>query len=406
MNSQEDEWPATLNVPALLASGWRPSPFREFVLKIHSRCDLACDYCYMYEMADSGWRHRPRQMPGPIVDAAVARIGEHVREHGLDAVRLVLHGGEPLLADIDLIEYAVRAARRAAGGAHVRVTVQTNGTRLDEARLRALAELEVRIGVSLDGDAAAHDRHRRRADGQGSHERVAAGLYRLTSPRYRWMFTGLLCTIDIRNDPVKTYEALLRFAPPRMDFLLPHGNWRTPPPHRDPDDPDSTPYADWLLPIFDRWYGDRGTGTEVRIFSEILQLLLGGRASSELLGLAPIGVAVVETDGTIEHSDLLKSVSAQAPATGLHVSRDSFDRVLAMPTAAVRQLGVEGLSQRCRDCRWAKVCGGGLYAHRYRPGTGFLNPSVYCPDLLRLIDGVHRRLVSDLPRPFAAQAGD
>jgi uncharacterized protein len=391
----DGEWPSTLDVPALIEAGWRPTPFREFVLKIHSRCDLACDYCYVYEMADQSWRDRPPQMPRPIVDAAAGRIGEHVRRHGLGAVRLVLHGGEPLLADLDLIVYAVRAVRAAADGANVEVTVQTNGTLLDEPRLRMLADLDIRVGVSLDGDAAAQDRHRRRIGGRGSHERVVAGLDRLTSPRYRRLFAGLLCTIDVRNDPVATYEALAAFAPPRMDFLLPHGNWTTPPPHRDPATAD-TPYADWLLRVFDRWYGGRESGTEIRMFGEILHLLLGGRASSELLGLAPIGVAVVETDGAIEHSDLLKSVSARAAATGLHVTRDSFDRVLMMPTSAARQLGEHGLCAQCRDCRWARVCGGGLYAHRYRSGTGFLNPSVYCADLFRLIDGIHERVAAGL----------
>ena len=53
------EWPATLDVARLESVGWRPLPFREFVLKIHSRCDLACDYCYMYTMADQSWRDRP-----------------------------------------------------------------------------------------------------------------------------------------------------------------------------------------------------------------------------------------------------------------------------------------------------------------------------------------------------------
>jgi uncharacterized protein len=50
------EWPATLDVVALRAEGWAPVPFQEFIVKIHSRCDLACDYCYMYEMADQSWR--------------------------------------------------------------------------------------------------------------------------------------------------------------------------------------------------------------------------------------------------------------------------------------------------------------------------------------------------------------
>ncbi|MEU9838708.1 hypothetical protein AB0C69_05725, partial [Actinomadura sp. NPDC048032] len=38
-------------------------PFREFILKIHSRCNLACDYCYVYEMGDQSWRDQPRARP-------------------------------------------------------------------------------------------------------------------------------------------------------------------------------------------------------------------------------------------------------------------------------------------------------------------------------------------------------
>lgn len=30
--------------------------FMEFVVKIHSRCNPACDYCYVYDMADQSWR--------------------------------------------------------------------------------------------------------------------------------------------------------------------------------------------------------------------------------------------------------------------------------------------------------------------------------------------------------------
>ena len=49
-----------------------PVPFREFVVKIHSRCDLACDYCYMYELADQTWRDRPRRMSEEMVEQAAA----------------------------------------------------------------------------------------------------------------------------------------------------------------------------------------------------------------------------------------------------------------------------------------------------------------------------------------------
>ena len=44
------------------------------------------------------------------------------------------------------------------------------------------------------------------------------------------IYSGILCTIDVRNDPVATYEALLKFSPPALDLLLPHANWSCPPP--------------------------------------------------------------------------------------------------------------------------------------------------------------------------------
>src|SRR5579871_3238506 len=109
------EWPASLDVPALLADGWRPVAFREFIVKVHSRCDLSCDYCYMYEMADQSWRDQPRVMTGETAAVTARRIGEHARAHGLGEITLILHGGEPLLAGRDLISQLVTSTRRSAG---------------------------------------------------------------------------------------------------------------------------------------------------------------------------------------------------------------------------------------------------------------------------------------------------
>ena len=230
------EWPMSLDVPALVASGWRPIPFSEFIVKIHSRCDLSCDYCYLYRMADHSWRDRPRRMANEIAERTSSRIGEHARAHGMQNIVLVLHGGEPLLAGPELISYLVSETRAAAGPAvRVDVRVQTNAVGLDDAYLELFRELDVHVGVSLDGDAEAHDRHRRFASGRGSYAAVSAGLRRMREPRFRHLFNGLLCTIDLRNDPVAAYEALAAFGPPRVDFLLPHGTWEAPPPGRSPD---------------------------------------------------------------------------------------------------------------------------------------------------------------------------
>lgn len=395
MAASDLEWPLTLDISAIMAEGWRPAPFRQFTVKIHSRCDLSCDYCYIYEMADQSWREQPRRMSLEIAGDTAARIGEHARTHHIPEITLILHGGEPLLAGPELIWKLVTETRKEAGqDVRVDVGVQTNGIGLTESFLRLFRELGVRVGISLDGGKEAQDRHRRFASGRGSFDAVAAGIGRLLDDRFRHLFSGLLCTIDLRNDPVATYQALAGFDPPRVDFLLPHGTWDAPPPGRTPD-PRHTPYGDWLVAIFDHWY--RAPRTGIRLFEDIIRLLLGRALSScESVGLAPARIVVVETDGSVEQVDSLKAVRHGAARTGLHVTRDPIDAALLTPGVAARQIGVKALAAQCRTCPIHRVCGGGLYVHRYRSGTGFANPSVYCPDLMRLIYHIRAALQADI----------
>jgi uncharacterized protein len=386
------EWPATLDVRGLIDTGWRPTPFRQFILKVHSRCDLSCKYCYMYEMADSSWRAQPKRMSQKVAVATADRIAEHVRAHNLSEIEIILHGGEPLLAGPDSLREIVTGIRSTVGAdVDLTVSLQTNGTLLGPAYMRLFDELGVRVGVSLDGNQSMHDRSRRFANGRGSYEVVEKALELLTSPTYAHLFGGLLCTIDLRNDPLATYDALIAFDPPAIDFLLPHGNWSAPPPGRNPDS-GATPYADWLIRVFDQWYHTKPFRTRIRMFAELIELLRGGLSASEHIGLSPAALVVVETDGSIDQSDFLKSAYEGAPRTGLHVLTHSFDEALLLPGFAARQLGERALCATCAACSVKRICGGGLYAHRYRRGNGFANPSVYCPDLIQLIGHVGKTI--------------
>ncbi|MEU6804349.1 FxsB family cyclophane-forming radical SAM/SPASM peptide maturase [Streptomyces neyagawaensis] len=386
-------------------------PFRQFLLKVHSLCNLSCDYCYVYFAADQSWRRRPGAMSLDIVRQAADRIAEHAREHRLPAVRVILHGGEPLLAGKAHLDelLTVLTERLASSGVEVHCSMQSNGILLDEEFLTLLHRHRVGVAVSLDGTPAAHDRHRRFAGGRPSHARVAEGLRLLNDPRHRDLFVGLLCTLDLANDPVETYEALLDFAPPRVDFLLPHGTWRHPPPgleHRTipperppsgvspPDEP--TPYARWLGAAFDRWFDAPRMETRVRMFEEVMSGVLGGAVNTEAFGLTPVDLVVVETDGTMEHSDSLKVVAPGAPETGFDVFRHSFTEALATETVRRRQSGLHGLAPVCRDCALVQVCGGGLYTHRHHPASDFQNPSVYCHDLAAFITHVNSRIHTEL----------
>jgi uncharacterized protein len=72
---------------------------RQFVLKVHSRCDLACDHSNVYASPGRIWRGRSLAISE---QAPLSRTPEQIAgcaaSHRLRTVQVVLHGGEPLLA--------------------------------------------------------------------------------------------------------------------------------------------------------------------------------------------------------------------------------------------------------------------------------------------------------------------
>ena len=384
-----------------------PVSISQYVLKVASRCDLACNHCYVYEHPDQSWRAKPKFITQSIARQAAKRISEHAEAHQLTTVHVVLHGGEPLLLRRDRLRGILNALRSSIDPvASLDLRIHTNGVLLDKGLCALFAEYDVQVGVSLDGDRAANDLHRLFSDGRSSYPQVRQALSLLRRPEYRHLYAGILCTVDLRNDPIAVYEALRAEAPPRIDLLLPHATWALPP-HRPPDT--DTPYAAWLGRIHARWLAD-GRPLPIRFFDSLRGAWEGRPSGSEAAGLDPVDLLVIETDGTWEQADSLKTAFDGAPATGLDIFSHSVDEAAACPGVVSRQGGLAALCRTCRECPVVRACGGGLYAHRYSHENGFDNPSVYCNDLKKLIPLVIARgptaaVVSE-PRDDALDAGD
>lgn len=106
--------------------------------------------------------------------------------------------------------------------------IHTNGVQLGRRHLEVFREFGVKVGISLDGDRAANDRHRLDRRGRSSYDRVLRAVELLRLPAYQHLFQGLLCTVDVANDPVAVHDALTALEPPRIDYLLPHSTWDSP----------------------------------------------------------------------------------------------------------------------------------------------------------------------------------
>jgi uncharacterized protein len=161
-------------------------------------------------------------------------------------------------------------------------------------------------------------------------------------------------------------------------------------------DTTDTSYGQWLNTVFDHWYTWGRPRVPVRLFTSAIELLLRRQGTTEQLGTGARAFVVIETNGAIEQVDSLKAAYEGATRTGLHVLRDDLDAAFTHPGVVARQIGIRALSTTCLDCRLRDACGGGMYTQRYRLGTGFKNPSVYCADLTAFLDHVAARIRADL----------
>ena len=98
-----------------------------FVLKVASRCNLNCEYCYVYNKGDLTWRDRPGLMPESVFQAAIKRIKSHCDLSKQQKVRLVFHGGEPCLLGASRFRDWCNYARRELAPREVKISIQTNG---------------------------------------------------------------------------------------------------------------------------------------------------------------------------------------------------------------------------------------------------------------------------------------
>lgn len=372
-----------------------------FLVKVASRCNLDCDYCYVYHHADQSWRSMPKLLSLEHQRMFAQRLAEHVAVQGLDRVAVILHGGEPLLAGHESIVAFSRAMRLAVGpDVELDVGLQTNGLLLTDEVLDAFEEEGIAVSLSMDGPRHAHDLHRTTRRGRSSFERVEAALERLkTRPA---IFAGVIAVIDAAVPAETLLGYFSGHGVPKVDFLLPDSHHERLPPGREAD-PEL--YERWLIQGFDAWL-DRYPALPVRTFEAMLDAVAGLQSGTDAFGLGDVSLLSLETDGTWHDLDVLKVAGDGATHLVGCVEDTPVERVASSTQLAVhrRLLTRSGLCSTCQQCDVVDICGGGSLPHRFG-GGGFDNPTAYCSEMMSLIKHVRMRLASSfMPIPVRDEA--
>lgn len=381
-------------------------PFDTFVVKIASRCNLNCSYCYMYNLQDQTYRNQPKRMDWEVTRKLAQRIRSHSERHQSPAVNIILHGGEPMLVGMEYLSEWLKLVRHELGPDLASlINMQSNGVLVTDEWIDFLVEHQVGLGISYDGPKHVHDRFRLHHDGRGSHDEVRAAIERLKRhPRGSKIFSSVLTVVNVDLDPQEVWDDFKSLGIYAFDILLPHSNHLHLPPQG------RWNYRDWLITLFDLWFDDEEQHG-LRYFENIIRCLLRYPYSTDNIGGRPVGVLVVETNGDYEGTDALKCTEEGLANLGRNVMSDEIDELYLNPFVARLQQSNVPLCETCQSCRASEVCGGGYLPHRYYPRErgvlqqGFNNPTVYCDAIYGLVEHAYHRVRGTLPSVWLQRSG-
>lgn len=355
------------------------------LLKVASRCNLDCSYCYVFHMGDEGWRVQPKRMSEETQNLIGMRLRE-LRDAQGRPFSVVLHGGEPLLLGATGLGALLSMLRRALG-TECGISIQTNGVLLDKDVLDLCAEQRVGISVSLDGPAEIHDRFRIDRAGRPSHTRVVAGIEALRAhPDALNLFSGVLAVVDPATSPDMVYDYFQELGVPSVDFLYRDGNHSSLPYGK--ASAASTEYGRWITKILDRYVADPAP-FRIRMLDDMIKLALGGGGVKEGVGLTDYGILIIDTDGTVKKNDTLKSSPlGDGFSQNWTVRHHSLAEIACSDEFLAYHRAQRPSSESCTRCPHLRICGGGMVTHRYSDANGYDNPTVFCADQTMLIERV------------------
>lgn len=360
------------------------------LIKVASRCNINCSYCYVYNMGDNSWEDMPNFISRETI-ADISRGLAKLKESQQTPFAIVLHGGEPLLIGARRLEHLLHEVRSVLPLSYS-IGIQSNGMLISEKILDLCSRYQASISISLDGPQKINDANRIGHKGEGTFVQVMAGLQRLRiHPDTSFLFAGLLAVIDPYSDPQEIYSFFKSTGTKNVDFLYRDGNNDKLPYGKSSFT--SIEYGKWLQRLVDIYLADKSP-IKIRILDDYIRLILGGSGLKEGIGITDFGIVVVDTDGTITKNDTLKSNfnGADRFAQPLNVKTHQLVDVFKSDDFLASHALQRPSAEACQKCSELSVCGGGMPLHRWNSKDGYNNPSVYCHDQLHVIRHIKRKV--------------
>ncbi len=363
------------------------------VFKISERCNLKCDYCYFFFGGDETWKKHPPLVSRQVIEDLGAFSARAARDHEIENITLVFHGGEPLLMSKPRFAEMCETLRGHERGFRFKFAMQTNGVLIDDGWIDLFERYKVGVGVSLDGPPVVNDLHRLDLKGRSSYDRTVAGLRRMqeAAGQGKASYPGLLSVINPFADGAKVYRHFVHdLGVKHLNLLTPDYNW------------DSVVSESvirgverFLLAALRAWLADKNPKIRIRVFSELLEAMLNPHImeSFETYGADYRNILSVSSNGDLGPEDTLRILDPRFASMGLNVARNDLRELLESEAWREQAEAATIRPDGCKGCGWWKICKGGRPTNRYSKARGFSNSSIYCSGLKNMYTEVGAFLV-------------
>ena len=353
-------------------------------MKLSERCNLNCSYCYYYADEYSEVYQRPSLLRTDVSEAAIKLLSDAAEDYDIHELNIAFHGGEPTLMNPRsfraLCERLVSELKGKVGA--LNLITQTNGVHISDAWLEVARDYDVHIGVSIDGPKDYNDRYRLDHKGNGSYDRIKKTIDRLKKYAHEGHIRpiSIIAVINPEFDYDRVYDHFVsELGVGLLNFLLPDNSWDS----ADFDEATLQRFSDALICMFERWMMEGQDEVYVKQFSDILHRIAVHQRQKSV-DMSAVNL-VIHSDGELALNDsYMAAVSWFRSQQKFNVKSSSFRQWMSQPIMAEIEKAYRTLPDGCQSCRYRDICRGGELEHRFKSGSGFNNPSVYCSSLQQL----------------------
>jgi uncharacterized protein len=349
------------------------------ILKTVERCNLNCTYCYFFNQGEESYKKHPAFISEEVINQFVVFLRQAVSDFSFSTIQIAIHGGEPTLqpkAQFDLLCQKLRSELKV----DLKLSIQTNGTLIDDRWIELFTRHQVAVGVSLDGPPEYNDLNRIDHKGLGSYVAVLKGIEKLLEAVACGKIPdiGVLCVMNPARDGAKIYRHFVDdLNLNRIDFLFPDVT------HDTFDTKEAASYGEYFASIFDEWIKDNNPRIRIRFLETVLAHLVGKKGSLAFFGPDQKNAyaITISSNGEISPDDTLRTAGKGKFMQQGHIGNMSLKQFFALPILSVLDEEKSLLPKECAACCWQNICGGGSAIHRYSTERGFGNLSVMCEGL-------------------------